>query len=243
MGKRVKWPIKELFADKLILRTIENERIESICEPEKGPLLGEGDSNEEMIYTDQYKRKVLVASSQTRESHIFGINYLCECKFAGMKPNEFEHVHEKVKEAETRKTQKEIHKEFQDFNWWRKLKGMSEWLCILLLKTYWIRFKGILTWIENQWKMNREKEINALQICEVKGREADIENSAQKVKSRKNLKDRSLVIEERKTLLSYLDKLGDGENCVEHKGILQTYDEVAKHSQEAAVQEVFFDEK
>lgn len=77
LGKRVKWSVRELFAQKLILQTIENEIIESICEPKKGPLLGEGDSDEEMIYTDQHERKVLVASSQTRESHIFGINYLC----------------------------------------------------------------------------------------------------------------------------------------------------------------------
>ena len=38
-----------------ILRTIENERRESICKLEKGPILGKGDnddSDEEMIYTD-----------------------------------------------------------------------------------------------------------------------------------------------------------------------------------------------
>ena len=69
-----------------------------------------------------------------------------------------------MKKAEEIKTQKENHKEVQGFNWWRKLKGMSEWLCILLLKTYYIMFVGILTWIGNQWKLDREKEINALQI-------------------------------------------------------------------------------
>ena len=68
--------------------------------------------------------------------------------------------------------------------------------------------------------MDREKEINALQIDEVNGREVDTENLAQKVKSREILKDQSLIIEERKTLLPYLDKLSDGENCVEQKGIL-----------------------
>ena len=96
------------------------EKRESICKPEKGPILGERDSDdndEEIIYTDQHKRKVLVASTQTRKSHIFGINYLCECTFAGMKLNEIEPEHEKVKEEEARKTQKEIHKEVQDFNW------------------------------------------------------------------------------------------------------------------------------
>jgi len=72
---------------------------------------------------------VLVTSSQTRESHIFGTNYLCECKIAGMQPNEFEPMYEKVKEVEERKPQKEVHKDFQDFNWWRNLKGMAEWLC------------------------------------------------------------------------------------------------------------------
>lgn len=77
----------------------------------------------------------------------------------------------------------------------------------------------------------------------MKRREVDTENSAPKVKSRETLKDQILIIEERKTLLSYLDKLSDGEHCVEKKGILQTYDEVTKHSQEVAVQEVLFDEK
>ena len=160
-----------------------------------------------------------------------------------MKINEIEPQHEKVKEAEARKTQKEIDKEVQDFNQWRKLKVMSEWLCLILLKTYWIMFEGILTWIGNQWKVDREKEINALQIFEVKRREADTQNSAQEVKSRNILKDQSIVIEERKTLLSYLDKLSYGENCVEQEGTLRTYDKFSKHSQEAAVQEVFFNEK
>lgn len=54
MGKRVKWPIIEFFAEKLMLRKVEDEGIEYICEPEKGSLLGEGDSDdndEEIIYT------------------------------------------------------------------------------------------------------------------------------------------------------------------------------------------------
>lgn len=55
MGRRVKWPIRELFAEKFILQTIENEGIEYICELEKGYLLGEeysDDSDEELIYAD-----------------------------------------------------------------------------------------------------------------------------------------------------------------------------------------------
>ena len=34
-----------------------------------------------------------------------------------------------------------------------------------------------------------------------------------------------------------------GRSCVEQEGILQTYDEVAKYSQEIAVPEVLFDEE
>jgi len=78
--------------------------------------------------------------------------------------------------------------------------------------------------------MEEGKETNALQICEVKRSKADTENLAEEVKSRKYLKDQSLIIEEEETLLYYLDKLSVGKNCVEHEGILQTYDEVAKHS-------------
>ena len=40
-----------------------------------------------------------------------------------------------------------------------------------------------------------------------------------------------------------MDRLSVGKNCVEQKGILQTYDEVAKHIQEVAVPEVFFKEE
>lgn len=43
---------------------------------------------------------MLVASSQARETHNFGINYLCEYEVVGMHPNEID----SVKEAETRKT-------------------------------------------------------------------------------------------------------------------------------------------
>ena len=66
MGKIVKLSVRELFVEKLILRTIENERRESICKPEKVPTLGERDSDDndkEMIYTDHHERKVLVAST------------------------------------------------------------------------------------------------------------------------------------------------------------------------------------
>jgi len=215
VGKRVKLPIRELFAEKLMLGKVEDEGVEYICEPEKGPLLGEGDSDdsddsdEEMIYIDQHERKVLVASSQERESHNFGINYFCECTFVGMQLNEID----SVKEVETRETEKEMQEDFQDFDWWRKLKDMSKWLCLLLVKTYWIMLEGILTWIENQWKMDRGREANALQGCEVKRSEANTENLAKEVKSRKSLKDQSLIIEEKETLLSYLDKLSVGENC------------------------------
>lgn len=52
----------------------------------------------------------MVASSQTRGSHIFVINYFYECEIVGMQSNDFEHVYEKVKEAKARKTQKEMHK-------------------------------------------------------------------------------------------------------------------------------------
>jgi len=58
VGRRVKWPVRELFAEKLILRTVENEGVEYSCEPEKGSLLGEGDSKdnadsgEELVYAD-----------------------------------------------------------------------------------------------------------------------------------------------------------------------------------------------
>ena len=118
--------------------------------------------SEELIYADQNERNVLVASSQTRGSHILGINYFCECKIVGMQPNEFEPVYEKVKEVETRKPQKDMHKNFHEFNWWRKSKGMAEWLCLILVKTYWIIFEGILAWIEDQWEMEKGKEIDAL---------------------------------------------------------------------------------
>ena len=53
VGRRVKWPVIELFAEKLMLQTFENEEIEYISEPEKGYLLREGDSDdcrEELIY-------------------------------------------------------------------------------------------------------------------------------------------------------------------------------------------------
>jgi len=149
VGRRVKWPVRELFAEKLLLRRTENEEVEYICEPEKGPLLGDEDSDdsrEELIYADQNERNVLTSSAQTRGSHIFGINYFCECKIAGMQPKEFEPVYEKVKGAKARQARKEMHKDFQDFNWWRKLKGMAEWLCLLLVETYWIIFEGILAW-------------------------------------------------------------------------------------------------
>ena len=66
MGKIVKLSVRELFVEKLILRTIENERRESICKTEKVPTLGERDSDDndkEMIYTDHHERKVLVAST------------------------------------------------------------------------------------------------------------------------------------------------------------------------------------
>ena len=76
----------------------------------------------------------------------------------------------------------------------------------------------------------------------MKRRKADTENLAEEGKPRKSLKDQSLIIEEEEALLSYLDKLRIGRNCVEQEGILQTYDEVAEHSQEVAVPEVFFDE-
>lgn len=102
VGRRVKWPVKELFTEKLILRIVENEGVEYICEPEKGSLLGEGDSDdndEELMYANQSERNVLIASSQTRGSHFFGINYFCECKITGMQPNEFESMYEKVKEV------------------------------------------------------------------------------------------------------------------------------------------------
>ena len=58
VGRRVKYPVRELFAEKLILRTVEDEGVEYICEPEKGSFLGEGDredsddSDEELIYAD-----------------------------------------------------------------------------------------------------------------------------------------------------------------------------------------------
>jgi len=112
---------------------------------------------------------------------------------------------------------------------------MSKWLCILLVKTYWIMLEGILTWIENQWKIDRGREDNALQCCEVKRSEADTENSAEKVKSRKSLKDQSLIIEEKETLLSYLDKLSARENCEGQGDVMQTYDEIVKQSQEATI--------
>jgi len=76
-------------------------------------------------------------------------------------------------------------------------------------------FEGILTWIETQWEEDREEEINALLIGEVKRREADTENSAKKFKAKEPSKDQSLIVEEGKALLSYLDKLSDGENCIE----------------------------
>ena len=56
VGRRVKWPVRELFAEKLLLRRTGNEEVEYICEPEKGPLLGDEDSDdsrEELIYADQ----------------------------------------------------------------------------------------------------------------------------------------------------------------------------------------------
>ena len=56
---------------------------------------------------------------------------MCECKVVGMQLNEID----SVKEAEKRKTEKEMQEDFQDFNWWRKLKGMSKWLCLRLVKT------------------------------------------------------------------------------------------------------------
>ena len=49
VGKRVKWPVRELLAKKLILRAVENEEVEYICEPEKGYLLGEGDNEDSGI--------------------------------------------------------------------------------------------------------------------------------------------------------------------------------------------------
>ena len=119
---------------------------------------------------------------------------------------------------------------------------MAEWLCLLLVETYWIIFEGILAWIEDQWKMETGKETNALQIYEVKRRKANTENLAEEGKPRKCLKDQSLIRKEEEALLSYLDKLSIG-SCIEQEGILQTYDEVAKYSQEIAVPEVFFDEE
>lgn len=68
----------------------------------------------------------MIASSQKRGSHIFGINYFCECKIAGMQPKKFEPMYEKAKGAKGRQARKEMHKDFEDFNWWRKLKGMVE---------------------------------------------------------------------------------------------------------------------
>lgn len=147
----------------------------------------------------------------------------------------------KMKGAKARQARKEMHKDLQDFNWWRKLKGMAEWLCLLLVKTYWIMFEGILAWIEDKWEMEIGKETNALQICEVKRRKADTENLSEEGKPSKYLKDQSLMREQEEELLSYLDKLSIGRNCVEQEGILQTYDELSKHSQELVVPEVFFD--
>ena len=160
-----------------------------------------------------------------------------------MQPKEFEPVYEKVKGEKARQARKEMHKDFKDFNWWRKLKGMAEWLCLILVETYWIIFEGILAWKEDQWEMEIGKETNAMQIYEVKRKKVDFENLAEEGKPRKYLKDQSLIREEEETLLSYLDKLSVGGSCVEQKGILQTYDEVAKHSQEVAIPEVFFDEE
>ena len=70
-----------------------------------------------------------------------------------MQPKEFEPVYVKMKGSKARQARKEMHKDFQDFNWWRKLKGMAEWLCLLLVKAYWIIFEGILAWIEDKWEM------------------------------------------------------------------------------------------
>ena len=91
--------------------------------------------------------------------------------------------------------------------------------------------------------MDRGWEANALQGCEEKRSEADMKNLAEEVKSRKSLKDQCLIIEEKETLLSYLDKLSAGENCEGQGDVVQTYDKIVKQSQEAAVPEVFFDEK
>ena len=82
--------------------------------------------------------------------------------------------------------------------------------------------------------MDRGREDNALQGCEVKRSEADTKNLAEEVKSRKSLKDQSLIIEEKDTLLSYLDKLSAGKNCEGHGDVMQPYDEIVKQSQEAA---------
>ena len=68
--------------------------------------------------------------------------------------------------------------------------------------------------IQDQWEMEKGKQINALQICEVKRRKSNTKNLAEEVKSRRTLKDQSLIIEEEETLLSFLNKLSAGENCV-----------------------------
>ena len=57
------------------------------------------------------------------------------------------------------------------------------------------------------------------------------------------MKDQSLIIEEKETLLSYLDKLSGGENCEGQGDVMQTYDEIVTQSQEAPVPKAFFDEK
>ena len=76
-----------------------------------------------------------------------------------------------------------------------------------------------------------------MQICEVERRKVDTENLAEEGKPRKSLEDQSLIREKEEALLSYLDKLNIGGSCVEQEGILQTYDEVAKHCEEVAVSE------
>ena len=53
-----------------------------------------------------------------------------------MHPKEFGLVYEKVKGGKERRIQGEMNKDLQDFNWWRKLKGMAKWLCLPLVKTF-----------------------------------------------------------------------------------------------------------
>ena len=39
-----------------------------------------------------------------------------------------------------------------------KLRGIIDWLCLLLLNVYWIIFEDILTWTGDQWKLGRERK-------------------------------------------------------------------------------------